>query len=176
MLVGVASYRQKVHAYPSGGGDYEVATTNFGARVGMTVASALMVDYTLTVAVSVSSGVANLASAFPALNAKVTLIAALVVAAIAILTRRGVRESGTGLSIPTYLFIGVVMLMIIWGGIRIALGQHLHAETAGYAIKSTGSFAGLALLFLVLKAFSSGCTALTGVEAIRNGVPPVRPP
>jgi amino acid transporter len=176
MLVVVASYRQNVHAYPSGGGDYEVTTTNFGARVGMTVASALMVDYTLTVAVSVSSGVANLASAFPALNSNVTLIAALVVAAIAILNLRGVRESGTGFSIPTYLFIGVVMLMIIWGGIRIALGQHLHAETAGYAIKSTGSFAGLALLFLVLKAFSSGCTALTGVEAISNGVPAFKPP
>ena len=176
MLVVVASYRQNVHAYPSGGGDYEVTTTNFGARVGMTVASALMVDYTLTVAVSVSSGVANLASAFPALNSNVTLIAAVVVAAIAILNLRGVRESGTGFAIPTYLFIAVVMLMIIWGGIRIATGQHLHAETAGYAIKSTGTFAGLALLFLVLKAFSSGCTALTGVEAISNGVPAFKPP
>jgi amino acid transporter len=176
MLVVVASYRQNVHAYPSGGGDYEVTTTNFGARVGMTVASALMVDYTLTVAVSVSSGVANLASAFPALNSNVTLIAAVVVAAIAILNLRGVRESGTGFAIPTYLFIALVMLMILWGGIRIATGQHLHAETAGYAIKSTGTFAGLALLFLVLKAFSSGCTALTGVEAISNGVPAFKPP
>ncbi len=176
MLVVVASYRQNVHAYPSGGGDYEVTTTNFGPRVGMTVASALMVDYTLTVAVSVSSGVANLASAFPSLNSHVTLIAALVVAAIAVLNLRGVRESGTGFAIPTYLFIGVVMLMIIWGGIRIALGEHLHAETAGYAIKSTGTFAGLALLFLVLKAFSSGCTALTGVEAISNGVPAFKQP
>src|ERR1700758_1905534 len=84
MLVVVASYRQNVHAYPSGGGDYEVATTNLGPRVGMTVASALMVDYTLTVAVSVSSGVANLASAFPALNSHLTLICALVVAAIVV--------------------------------------------------------------------------------------------
>src|SRR5215469_14507655 len=176
MLVVVASYRQNVHAYPSGGGDYEVTTTNFSAQVGMTVASALMVDYTLTVAVSVSSGVANLASAFPALNSHVTLIAALVVAAIAIMNLRGVRESGTGFAIPTYGFIGVVMLMIIWGGIRLALGQHLHAETASYPIKSTGEFAGLALIFLVLRAFSSGCTALTGVEAISNGVPAFKPP
>jgi amino acid transporter len=176
MLVVVASYRQNVHAYPSGGGDYEVTTTNFSAQVGMTVASALMVDYTLTVAVSVSSGVANLASAFPALNSHVTLIAALVVAAIAIMNLRGVRESGTGFAIPTYCFIGVVMLMIVWGGIRLALGQHLHAETASYQIKSTGEFAGLALIFLVLRAFSSGCTALTGVEAISNGVPAFKHP
>src|ERR1700733_5418634 len=116
MLVVVASYRQNVHAYPSGGGDYEVTTTNFSAKVGMTVASALMVDYTLTVAVSVSSGVANLASAFPALNSHVTLICALVVAAIAVLNLRGVRESGTGFAIPTYCFIAIVMVMIIWGG------------------------------------------------------------
>ena len=174
MLVVVASYRQNVHAYPSG--DYEVTTTNFGPRVGMTVASALMVDYTLTVAVSVSSGVANLASAFPVLNPHVTVIAAVTVAAIAVLNLRGVRESGTGFAIPTYCFIGVVMLMIVWGGIRLASGQHLQAETAGYAIKSTGTFAGLALIFLVLKAFSSGCTALTGVEAISNGVPAFKQP
>jgi amino acid transporter len=176
MLVVVASYRQNVHAYPSGGGDYEVTTTNFSARVGMTVASALMVDYVLTVAVSVSSGVANLASAFPALNSHVTLIAAVTVAAIAVLNLRGVRESGTGFAIPTYCFIGVVMLMIVWGAVRIASGQHLHAETAGYAIKSTGTLAGLGLMFLVLRAFSSGCTALTGVEAISNGVPAFKPP
>jgi len=176
MLVVVASYRQNVHAYPSGGGDYEVTTTNFNARVGMTVASALMVDYTLTVAVSVSSGVANLASAWPALNSHLALIAALTVAAIAVLNLRGVRESGTGFAIPTYCFIAIVMLMIVWGGFRLASGHHLHAETAGYAIKATGSFAGLALVFLVLRAFSSGCTALTGVEAISNGVPAFKSP
>jgi amino acid transporter len=176
MLVVVASYRQNVHAYPSGGGDYEVTSTNFSPKVGMTVASALMVDYVLTVAVSVSSGVANLASAFPSLNAHVTLIAAVTVAAIAILNLRGVRESGTGFAIPTYCFIAVVMVMIVWGGIKLASGQHLHAETAGYAIKTTGSFAGLALAFLLLRAFSSGCTALTGVEAISNGVPAFKQP
>jgi amino acid transporter len=176
MLVVVASYRQNVHAYPSGGGDYEVTTTNFNPRVGMTVASALMVDYTLTVAVSVSSGMANLASAFPALNSNLTLICALVVAAIAVLNLRGVRESGTGFAIPTYCFIAIVMTMIIWGGIKLATGHHLHAETAGYAIKSTGTFAGLGLIFLILRAFSSGCTALTGVEAISNGVPAFKPP
>jgi amino acid transporter len=176
MLVVVASYRQNVHAYPSGGGDYEVTTTNFNPRVGMTVASALMVDYTLTVAVSVSSGMANLASAFPALNSHLTLICAVVVAAIAVMNLRGVRESGTGFAIPTYCFITIVMVMIVWGGLKLATGHHLHAETAGYAIRSTGTFAGLGLMFLVLRAFSSGCTALTGVEAISNGVPAFKPP
>jgi amino acid transporter len=176
MLVVVASYRQNVHAYPSGGGDYEVTTTNLGRRVGITVASALMVDYTLTVAVSVSSGVANLASAFPALDAHVTLIAVLVVAAIAVMNLRGVRESGTAFAIPTYCFIGAVTLMIIWGGTRLALGQHLHAESASYHYRSVQEFSGLALTFLLLRAFSSGCTALTGVEAISNGVPAFREP
>src|SRR5262250_1396992 len=176
MLVVVASYRQNVHAYPSGGGDYEVASTNLGPRVGLAVASALMVDYTLTVAVSVSAGVANLASAFPALNSHVTLIAVLVVAVIALLNLRGVRESGTVFAIPTYCFIGVVVLMIFWGVTRLGLGSHLHAESAGYRIPSARQYGGLLLVFLLLRAFSSGCTALTGVEAISNGVPAFRKP
>ena len=100
MLVVVASYRQNVHAYPSGGGDYEVATTNLGPKVGLTVASALMVDYILTVAVSVSSGVANLASAFPGLNSHVVLISVAVIALITLLNLRGVRESGTAFAVP----------------------------------------------------------------------------
>src|SRR5712675_2578343 len=131
MLVVVASYRQNVHAYPSGGGDYEVATTNLGPRTGLAVASALMVDYTLTVAVSVSAGVANLASAFPILDSHVTLIAMLGVAVIALLKLRGVRVSGTVFAIPTYCFIGVVVLMILWGLAQLGLGHHLRAASAG---------------------------------------------
>ena len=176
MLVVVASYRQNVHAYPSGGGDYEVASTNLGQRVGLVVASALMVDYTLTVAVSVSAGVANLASAFPALDSQVTLIAVLVVAVIAMINLRGVRESGTAFAIPTYFFIGIVALMIIWGSTRLALGHPLRSESAGYQIRAARQFGGVALIFLLLRAFSSGCTALTGVEAISNGVPAFRKP
>ena len=176
MLVVVASYRQNVHAYPSGGGDYEVSGTNLGPRVGLAVASALMTDYTLTVAVSVSAGVANLASAFPALNAHVTLIAVLVVAVIAVMNLRGVRESGTVFAIPTYCFIGAVVLMIIWGLVRLGLGHQLRAESAGYHIPDARQYTGLLLVFLLLRAFSSGCTALTGVEAISNGVPAFRPP
>ncbi|HEY5361990.1 MAG TPA: amino acid permease [Streptosporangiaceae bacterium] len=176
MLVVVASYRQNVHAYPSGGGDYEVATTNLGPRIGMTVASALMVDYTLTVAVSVSSGVANLASAFPALNSHMTLIAVVVVAVIAVLNLRGVRESGTAFAIPTYCFVGAVTLLIVWGMTKLALGDHLQAQSAHYHVKNVQDFTGFALVFLLLRAFSSGCTALTGVEAISNGVPAFRKP
>jgi amino acid transporter len=176
MLVVVASYRQNVHAYPSGGGDYEVASTNLGKRFSITVASALMVDYTLTVAVSVSSGVANLASAFPVLYSHVTLIAVIVVSVIAVMNLRGVRESGTAFAIPTYCFIGVVTLMIVWGATRLALGHHLRAESASYHYRSVKEYGGLLLVFLLLRAFSSGCTALTGVEAISNGVPAFRKP
>src|SRR5258708_7320588 len=176
MLVVVASYRQNVHAYPSGGGDYEVASTNLGPRTGLAVASALMVDYTLTVAVSVSAGVANLASAFPALASHVTLISVLVVAVIALMNLRGVRESGTAFAIPTYFFIGAVGLMIVWGITRLLLGGHVVSESQHVQVLSPHQFAGLALIFVLLKAFSSGCTALTGVEAISNGGPAFRPP
>ncbi len=176
MLVVVASYRQNVHAYPSGGGDYEVATTNLGPRVGLAVASALMVDYTLTVAVSVSAGVANLASAFPALQSHVTLIAVVIVAVIAVLNLRGVRESGTMFAVPTYVFIGVVVLMIVWGLSKVALGHPLQAESAHLHVPAQGSYSGFLLIWVLLRAFSSGCTALTGVEAISNGVPAFRPP
>ncbi len=176
MLVVVASYRQNVHAYPSGGGDYEVATTNLGPRVGLTVASALMVDYTLTVAVSVSSGVANLASAIPSLNTHLVLISVSVIAVITLVNLRGIRESGTAFAIPTYCFVAAVGVMIIWGALRITTGHPLAAESAHYQIKAAGSYGGVALAFLLLRAFASGCTALTGVEAISNGVPSFKPP
>src|ERR1022692_2454701 len=176
MLVVVASYRQNVHAYPSGGGDYEVATTNLGPRVGRAVASALMVDYTLTVAVSVSAGVANLASAFPSLESHVTLIAVVTVVVIMVMNLRGVRESGTAFAIPTYCFIGIVAIMVAWGAFRLGTGHHLRAESAGYRVRQAREYGGLALAFLLLRAFSSGCTALTGVEAISNGVPNFRKP
>ncbi|HEX9624407.1 MAG TPA: amino acid permease [Streptosporangiaceae bacterium] len=176
MLVVVTSYRQNVHAYPSGGGDYEVATTNLGPKVGLAVASALMVDYTLTVAVSVSAGVANLASAFPSLNKYVAVIAVVIVAIIAVLNLRGVRESGIAFAVPTYIFIGVVCLMIIWGFTKLALGHPLHAESDHLKIPAQSTYTGFLLVWVLLRAFSSGCTALTGVEAISNGVPAFRPP
>src|SRR6266516_2967264 len=130
MLVVVASYRQNVHAYPSGGGDYEVASTNLGQRVGLAVASALMVDYTLTVAVSVSAGVANLASAFPGLSPDLTLIAVLLVTSIALINLRGVRESGTAFAIPTYFSIGAVTFKTVWFTIQQLIRHLLRAESA----------------------------------------------
>ncbi|MDQ1486728.1 MAG: hypothetical protein QOJ62_2421, partial [Actinomycetota bacterium] len=115
MLVVVASYRQNVHAYPSGGGDYEVATVNLGRRAGVTVASALMVDYVLTVAVSVSSGVANITSAVTSLQGHEVALAVSLVLVIMLLNLRGVRESGTAFAIPTYAFIVGVAVLIVLG-------------------------------------------------------------
>ncbi len=178
MLVVVASYRQNVHAYPSGGGDYEVATTNLGQYAGLTVASALMVDYVLTVAVSVSSGVDNITSAITSLQGRQVELCVVIIAVITLLNLRGVRESGTTFAIPTYGFILGVTVMIALGGYRIVSGHHIEAESARYSIAPAGSgtFAGLALGFLLLRAFASGCTALTGVEAISNGVPAFKVP
>jgi amino acid transporter len=176
MLTVVTSYRQTVHAYPSGGGDYEVASTNLGRTFGMIVAAALLVDYTLTVAVSVSSGVDNLASAVPSLSPHRVLLAVVLVVLLTALNLRGVRESGTAFAIPTYGFMAAVVGMIIWGLVRYATGAHLEAESAHFQIQTTHTFAGLATAFLVLRAFSSGSAALTGVEAISNGVPAFKKP
>src|SRR5947209_2614173 len=176
MLVVVASYRQNVHAYPSGGGDYEVATTNLGRYAGVTVAAALMVDYVLTVAVSVSSGVANVSSAVSSLAGHETELAVAIVLVIMVLNLRGLREAGTAFAIPTYAFMFGVGALILVGIMKLTGGQHLHAQSAHWAVKPERSFAGLALAFLLLRAFASGCTALTGVEAISNGVPSFRRP
>jgi len=176
MLVVVASYRQNVYAYPSGGGDYEVATTNLGSRAGVTVASALMVDYVLTVAVSVSSGVANLGSAVPAIQGHQVAWSVGVVVFIMILNLRGLRESGTAFAVPTYAFIFGIGALVVIGAGKLANGHHLTAQSAHWGVRPTGSFMGLALVFLLLRAFASGCTALTGVEAISNGVPSFQKP
>src|SRR6201995_837021 len=127
MLVVVASYRQNVHAYPSGGGDYEVATTNLGRRAGLTVASALMVDYVLTVAVSVSSGVANITSAVTSLQGHAGLIAVVIVAIITLLNLRGLKESGTAFAVPTYAFVAGVAVLIAVGMLKLGSGHHLTA-------------------------------------------------
>jgi amino acid transporter len=176
MFVVVASYRQNVHAYPSGGGDYEVATTNLGKSAGLTVAAALMVDYVLTVAVSVSSGVANITSAISVLNGHAVLVSVLIVVIITVLNLRGIRESGTAFAIPTYAFIAGVAALITYALIKLASGHHLTAQSAHYSIKSQTHYSGFVLLFLLLRAFASGCTALTGVEAISNGVPAFQKP
>ncbi|KPC59427.1 APC family permease [Streptomyces chattanoogensis] len=178
MFTVVASYRQNVHAYPSGGGDYEVATTNLGPKAGLTVASALLVDYVLTVAVSISSGIENLGSAIPFVVEHKTLCAIAVIVLLTLMNLRGVKESGKLFAIPTYVFVAGVFIMIAWGAVRgLVLGDSMRAPTADYTIHAEqGGLAGFALIFLLLRAFSSGCAALTGVEAISNGVPAFRKP
>ncbi|MGC3860389.1 APC family permease [Micromonospora chersina] len=177
MLTVVASYRQNVHAYPSGGGDYEVATVNLGPRAGLAVASALLVDYVLTVAVSVSSGVANLGSVVPFVATHKVLIAVSAVVLLTAMNLRGLRESGTAFAIPTYGFVIVIGGMLLTGVVRIfILGEDLRAPSAGLEIHAEHSVTGFALVFLLLRTFSSGCAALTGVEAISNGVPAFKTP
>jgi amino acid transporter len=175
LVVVVASYRQLVKAYPSGGGDYEVAHKNLGEKAGLVVASALLVDYVLTVAVSVASGVDNIISALPFLNAYRVEIAVFFVIVLAAVNLRGVAESSKAFAIPTYLFVGSVALMIVVGLGQAILGQAPVAESAEYGVKAE-SLGQAAVILLLLRAFSSGCSALTGVEAISNGVPAFRTP
>ncbi|RLV49243.1 APC family permease [Nocardioides mangrovicus] len=180
MLTVVASYRQNVHAYPSGGGDYEVATVNLGRTAGVTVASALLVDYVLTVAVSVSSGVQNAGSALPFVQGHETEWAVLLVLVLTAMNLRGVRESGAFFAVPTYGFMVGVIGMAIYGAFRAASGDLPKVESADLTIRPEAGYGGhigqLALIFLLARAFSSGCAALTGVEAISNGVPAFRKP
>jgi amino acid transporter len=180
LITVVLSYRQMVHAYPSGGGDYEVAVKNHGRFAGLVVASALLVDYVLTVAVSVSAGTDNIISAFPSLDEHRVLIAVGLVALLAAANLRGLRESGRAFAFPTYLFISGIMVMLITGFVRyFVTDAGVVAETARYTITPEPGYeqlAGLALVLFALRAFASGCTALTGVATIANGVPAFRPP
>jgi amino acid transporter len=182
MLTVVLSYRQNVHAYPSGGGDYEVATVNLGANAGVTVASALLVDYVLTVAVSISSGVQNAASAIPWIDGRQAEVAVFLVVLLAALNLRGVRESGAFFAIPTYGFMVGVIGMAVVGAVRGIHGSLPDVSSAKYTIvpahgfPASGHLTGLAMVFLLARAFSSGSAALTGVEAISNGVPAFRKP
>jgi amino acid transporter len=180
MLTVVASYRQNVHAYPSGGGDYEVATTNLGSRFGLTVAAALLVDYVLTVAVSVSSGVQNAASAIGSVRGHEEALAVGLVVLLTAINLRGVKESGAAFAIPTYGFMIAIIGMTAIGLIRHVTGGLPDVESAGLTIRPEHGFekgfTGLAAGFLLLRTFSSGCAALTGVEAISNGVPAFKKP
>jgi amino acid transporter len=177
MVTVVASYRQNVHAYPSGGGDYEVVTKNLGPSWGLVVASALLVDYVLTVAVSISSGVANIGSAIPFFAQHRLPVALVLVALLAAVNLRGVRESGTAFAIPTYGFMVAILGMTAYGLFRIyVLGETVKTESSDFTVRAEHTFTGFAMAFLLLRAFSSGSAALTGVEAISNGVPAFRKP
>jgi len=180
MLTVVASYRQNVHAYPSGGGDYEVATVNIGQKAGITVGAALLVDYVMTVAVSVSSGVQNAASAVPAFSGHEALVASVLVVFLMALNLRGVRESGTLFAVPVYGFMIGIIGMALYGLLLAATGDLPQVESAHLTIAPAPGYedelTNLGLIVLLARAFSSGCAALTGVEAISNGVPAFRKP
>jgi amino acid transporter len=175
LIVVVASYRQLIKAYPSGGGDYEVAHKNLGEKAGLIVASALLVDYILTVTVSVASGVDNIISAFPQLNGLRVEMAIAFIVILAAVNLRGVAESSKAFALPTYLFIASVGIMIVVGLVRAALGDTPIASSSHFTVKPE-SLTQVAFVLLLLRAFASGCSALTGVEAVANGVQAFRRP
>jgi amino acid transporter len=176
----VASYRQNVHAYSSGGGGYEVSSVNLGHTAGVTVASALMVDYTLTVAVSIASGAQYAAAAIPSLRGHEAPFAIALVVLITLANLRGVKESGRAFAVPVYMFMFAIGTMAVVGLIRYMTGTLPMAPSAHYQLLAEpgfqGGLVGLAGGFLVLRAFASGASALTGVEAISNAVPAFRKP
>ena len=180
LAVVVLSYRQTVHAYPSGGGDYEVVTTNLGPSWGLLVASALLVDYVLTVAVSISSGANYLTTIFPGLRGSEVPIAVGLIIFLTLVNLRGTREAGTAFAIPTYAYMIAIAVMIIVGFVRLFMGNLPMADSAAYDIHAASThldgLTGLGGVFLLMRAFSSGCAALTGVEAISNGVPNFKRP
>lgn len=169
------SYRSTCHAYPDGGGAYAVSRANLGRLPSLIAAAALLVDYVMTVAVSVASGVENLVSAFPGLGDYSVMIAVGLVAGLAVMNLRGVKESGTLFAIPTYGFVVSVFVLLVVGFWNVATGHPPVAESAQLGFVS-GNPAGAAMLILLLRAFASGCTSLTGVEAVSNGVPTFRVP
>jgi amino acid transporter len=170
----VLSYRQTITAYPSSGGAYAVSKDNLGPRWAMVAGSALLIDYVLTVAVSVTSGVAALTTALPSLQRLVLPLSLAAIGLIMWANLRGVRESGRIFAVPTYLFVGSCAVMLLVGLGRLATG-HLDPVPAAGTAPLPQATASVGLL-LILHAFAAGCTALTGVEAISNGVPAFRPP
>lgn len=172
----IASYRQNVRAYPNGGGDYDVVSANLGPRWGVFVASALLIDYVLTVAVSISAAVANLGSTIHFVELHNVWFAVAIAVIITLLNLRGVKESGALFAIPTYIFIGSIFIMIGTAVFRSVRGDTMMAESATWEIAQQNAITGLALVFLVARSFSSGTTALTGIEAVANGVPSFREP
>ena len=173
VLLGVLalSYSQTIHAYPSGGGSYTVARENLGTNWGLIAAAALLIDYVLTAAVSLTAGVAAIASAFPILWPWRVELALLILVIITVANLRGIRESGALMTVPVYLFLVTFLGMIAVGLVRAAF-----VDPAG-SLAVAAPPASLPLsLFLVMHTFASGCTALTGIEAISNGVPAFKPP
>jgi len=174
MLIIAFSYRQTIHAYPSGGGAYRVARENIGTIPGLIAAAALLLDYVLTVAVSVAAGVAAITSAFPEWHVSRVWLALVFLALLVIGNLRGIRESGRIFALPTYFFIACMGTLILVGAYRVLMGDAGFAQSAASVVVPDQMEA--LSIFLVLRAFANGCTALTGIEAISDGVPAFKPP
>jgi len=166
------SYRQTIPAYPNGGGSYIVAKDNLGTLPGLVAAASLMIDYVLTVSVSIAAGVQALATLFPSLAPNVVPIDIALVLFITVVNLRGVRESGAIFSLPTYVFIGSALLLILVGCIKVFLFQHQPLFGHFQYVRPVEGLG----LFLILRSFADGCAAMTGTEAISNGIPAFRKP
>ena len=177
LLVLVAlSYRQTIFAYPDGGGSYTVAKDNLGKAKGLTAAAALITDYILTVAVSISGGIAAITSAYPSLKPHTVALGVSAIALLMFVNLRGVRESGMAFSVPTYVFIVLMLTLLGVGAWRAADGQGHSVVTSSPGPPNAHTAVGFAFVFLILRAFAEGCVAMTGTEAISNGVGAFRAP
>ncbi|MEC2342516.1 APC family permease [Paenibacillus barengoltzii] len=170
LLILILSYRQTIFSYPTGGGAYIVAMDNLGRSTGLLAGGSLLVDYILTVAVSSSAGTDAITSAFPMLHDQRVLIALLMITLLTMMNLRGVTESASMLAVPVYLFVASIFVLIVSGLYKYWTGGiHASVPEFGTAVSNVS-------LFLLLKAFSSGCSALTGVEAVSNAIPNFKPP
>src|SRR6267154_23340 len=184
LIIVFFSYRQTIAAYPNGGGSYTVAKENLGARAGLLAGAALMIDYLLNVAVGISAGIGALVSAGPSLQPHTLTMCLAVLVILTIVNLRGVKEAGTAFIAPTYLFVGTLVIVILVGLYKVvASGGHPvpmvslpRAETGQASSLSSLSSLKMIGIWILVKAFASGCTALTGVEAVSNGVQAFRKP
>src|SRR3954462_3838399 len=176
LIVVVASYRQTCFAYPNGGGAYTVSRDNLGENASLVAASALLIDYVLTVAVSVVAGVAAVTTAVPGLAPHAVALSLGFIVMLAVVNLRGGKESGRAFALPTYGFVACVYAMLLVGFAKVAFGGGLTAESAHYGLRHVAQTGGLLTVFLVLRAFASGSTALTGVEAVSNSGPAFEEP
>ena len=176
LVILAISYRQTILAYPGGGGAYIVAKENLGDLPALTAGASLLIDYLLTVAVSVSSGVAAITAAVPALAGHNVFLTILAIGFIALMNLRGIRESGTLFAIPTYGFVVSILLVLGYGLVQLFLGRGPALPEVQQAVTQSVPLAGLSMVWIFMRAYSAGCTALTGVEAISNGATAFRDP
>jgi amino acid transporter len=176
LVIVVASYRQTCYAYPNGGGAFAVSLENFGENAALVAAAALLVDYVMTVAVSVVSGVVAITSAAPSLQSHAVLLSIGCVVLLMLANLRGIKESGRAFAVPTYTFVVLTFVMFAFAFGKGVTGNLPDASTAAEQLRRTTHVGGVFTLLLLLRAFANGCTALTGVEAISNGVPSFRKP